>query len=175
MPVVAVAGRADIMALAAPGVPHGTAVKFDGGTFSAHPQAMIAGAAFLRHLVERADEIYPYLGALGRMAREGIEQRLGAYNIPARAAGDGGAVSSHSSIVAVHILTEGSDRARDAEQVYDPARSDVELRDVILKLAMLNEGFFIVHGYGALSTAHTEHDVARSLDAMERIAAALGN
>ncbi len=170
MPVAAVAGKAEIMALAAPGTPHSRAVKFDGGTFSAHPQSMIAGIAFIRHLVEHETEIYAYNGRLGRMAREGIEQRLAAYGIPAQCGGDGGTVAEHSSIVAVHVLTDGSEQVHDPEQVYDPARSDRELCDVILKLGMLNEGFHVVHGYGALSYAHTEEQVVRSLDALERIA-----
>ena len=174
MPLAAVAGRAEVMALAAPGAQHDTAVKFDGGTFSAHPQAMLAGLAFLRRLIEREHEIYPYIGRLGRMAREGIDERLSAFGIPARCAGDGGTVAEHSSLVAVHVLTDGADRPRDPEQVYDPARCDREFCDVILKLGMLDRGFHVVLGYGALSFAHTEEQVERSLDAIASIGERLG-
>lgn len=170
MPVAAVAGREDVMSLAAPGVPHGRAVKFDGGTFSGHPTAMMAGVAFLRYLIEHEDEIYPYIGRLGRMAREGIEERLAAYGINARCGGDASPVSEDSSLVAVHVLTDGADDVRSPEQVYDPARSDIELRDHIFKLAMLKENFHVVHGYGGISFAHTEDHIEKSLDAFELIA-----
>lgn len=170
MPVAAVAGREDVMSRAAPGTSHEKAVKFDGGTFSAHPQAMVAGIAFLRHLIEHEEEIYPYIGHLGRMAREGIRERLTAYGIPARPSGDGRPVTENSSLVAVHIATDGAETVTSPDQVYDPSRSDIELRDHILKLAMLKEGFHVVHGYGAASYAHTEAQIQGSLDAFERIA-----
>jgi glutamate-1-semialdehyde 2,1-aminomutase len=170
MPVAAVAGREDVMSRAAPGTPHEKAVKFDGGTFSAHPQAMAAGVAFIRHLVEHEKEIYPHIGRLGRMAREGINERLASYGIPARCSGEASPVTEDSSLVAVHVLTDGAEAPRSPDQVYDPERSDMELRDHVFKLAMLKEGFHVVHGYGALSFAHTEEQVQRSLDAFERIA-----
>ncbi len=170
MPVAAVAGRSEIMELAAPGAPHERAVKFDGGTFSGHPSAMLAGLAFLKHLVAHEHELYPHIGQLGRIAREGIEERFAAYGLNARCAGDASEAGAGSSLVAVHFLTDGAERVRDPEQIYDPKRSDPELRDVIVKLGMLNEGFFVVHGYGALSFAHTEEQVRRSLDAFEQVA-----
>ncbi|MFO7782341.1 MAG: aminotransferase class III-fold pyridoxal phosphate-dependent enzyme [Spirochaetia bacterium] len=170
MPVAAVAGREDVMSLAAPGAPHEQAVKFDGGTFSAHPAAMTAGVVFLRYLIEHEDEVYPYIGRLGRMAREGIEERLTAYGINARCGGDANPVSENSSLVAVHVLTDGAEAVSSPDQVYDPARSDMELRDEIFRLAMLKEGFHVVHGYGGISFAHTEEQIQESLDAFERIA-----
>jgi glutamate-1-semialdehyde 2,1-aminomutase len=170
MPVAAVAGREDVMSLAAPGAPHDRVVKFDGGTFSAHPAAMTAGVVFLRYLIEHEDEIYPYIGRLGRMAREGIEERLTAYGVNARCGGDAGPVSENSSLVAVHVMTDGAEAVSSPDQVYDPARSDMELRDEIFRLAMLKEGFHVVHGYGGISFAHTEEQIQESLDAFERIA-----
>jgi len=35
---------------------------------------------------------------------------------------------------------------------------------------MLNEGFNIFHGYGAISYAHSKEEIQASLDAIERIA-----
>jgi glutamate-1-semialdehyde 2,1-aminomutase len=175
MPVAAVAGTEEVMSLAAPGVEHGRAVKFDGGTFSAHPAAMAAGIVFLRFLIEHEDEIYPYVGGLGRMARAGIEERLAAFGINARCGGDASPVTDDSSLIAVHVLTDGSESVRTPDQVYDPSRSDMVLRDEIFKLAMLKEGFHVVHGYGGISFAHTEAQIQGSLDAFERIAKRLAN
>jgi glutamate-1-semialdehyde 2,1-aminomutase len=170
MPVAAVAGREDVMSLAAPGAAGKNHVKFDGGTFSAHPTAMAAGVAFLRYLIEHEDEIYPYIGRLGRMARAGIEERLAAYGINARCGGDASPVTEESSLVAVHVMTDGAESVRCPDQVYDPERTDIELRDRIFKLAMLKEGFHVVHGYGGISYAHTEEQIRDSLDAFERSA-----
>jgi hypothetical protein len=35
---------------------------------------------------------------------------------------------------------------------------------------MLEEGFNVFHGYGAISQAHSEEEIQASLDAAERIA-----
>jgi glutamate-1-semialdehyde 2,1-aminomutase len=44
------------------------------------------------------------------------------------------------------------------------------MREKIFKLAMLNEGFYTFHGYGAISAAHSDEDIQDSLDAVDRIA-----
>jgi glutamate-1-semialdehyde 2,1-aminomutase len=61
-PVGALCGRADIMDLF--GLPGSTGV-FAGGTFNGNPLTMAAGAATLRVLRQRQDEIYPQLARLG--------------------------------------------------------------------------------------------------------------
>jgi len=57
MPVSAVAGKNDVMELCSPGGSHLEKVKFEGGTFSAHPASMLAGLTFLKYLVEHEREI----------------------------------------------------------------------------------------------------------------------
>ena len=54
--------------------------------------------------------------------------------------------------------------------MWNPAISDVELREKIFKLAMLEEGFNTFHGYGQVTAAHTDDEIQASLDAVERIA-----
>jgi glutamate-1-semialdehyde 2,1-aminomutase len=44
------------------------------------------------------------------------------------------------------------------------------LRENIFKLDMLQDGFNIFHGYGAISAAHSDEEIQSSLDAVERIA-----
>jgi len=44
----------------------------------------------------------------------------------------------------------------------------------VLKLAMLLEDVHIVHGLGALSTAHTEADIERLCGAYQRAMARIG-
>ena len=63
MPVAAVAGRADVMALC--GREGGVRVAFSGGTYSAHPASLLAAKTMVSYLVEHEAEIYPRLAALG--------------------------------------------------------------------------------------------------------------
>jgi len=75
----------------------------------------------------------------------------------------------NSSAVGVHFLNQKIERITSPEQVWNPEICDFELREKIFKLAMLNEGFNIFHGFGAISAAHTDEEIQDSLDAVERI------
>jgi glutamate-1-semialdehyde aminotransferase len=57
MPVAAVAGRGDVMALC--GREGGSRVAFLGGTFSAHPASLLASRSMVSHLVEHEDDRTP--------------------------------------------------------------------------------------------------------------------
>lgn len=170
MPVSAVAGKDEVMALPSPEAPPKQMVKFDGGTFSAHPASMLAGLVFIKYLIAHENEIYPKIGRLGSRVRKEIERIFNDQGICVRSTGDGNPVTENSSMVAVHFLIEEQGQITCPEQAWNPDISDVELREKIFKLAMINEGFFTFHGYGAISDAHTEEEIQSSLDAVERIA-----
>ena len=72
MPVAAVAGREEVMIIA--GREGGRHVRFDGGTYSAHPASMMAGKVMLSYLIEHENEIYPHLAALGQQVRQRLER-----------------------------------------------------------------------------------------------------
>jgi hypothetical protein len=72
--------------------------------------------------------------------------------------------------VGVQFLNEKIDKVSSPEQVWNPEVCDFELREKIFRLSMLEEGFNIFHGYGAVSAAHSEKEILESLDAVERIA-----
>ncbi len=167
MPVAAVAGRADVMALAG----RGGGVKFSGGTYSCHPASMIASATMMDHLVTHEAEIYPRLAALGDRARRTVEKAFAAEGIVARCTGNPGGAFTGSSMSAVHFPYDPSTPCDSPEQTRNPAVCDVELSDTVLQLALLVEDVFVMHGLGAVSTAHTEADVERLGDACRRAAA----
>jgi glutamate-1-semialdehyde 2,1-aminomutase len=77
MPLAAVAGREEIMRLCSPGSER--RVKFDGGTFSAHPAALMAGNALVEYLAEHENDIYPRLGMMGEKMRRGVEEAFAAH------------------------------------------------------------------------------------------------
>lgn len=170
MPVSAVAGRNDIMEFCSPGGVLVEKVKFEGGTFSAHPSSMLAGLTFIKYLVEHEKDIYPRIGRLGAKVRKGMEEIFAKYGFNVKCTGYGDSIIQNSSIVGVHFLKDGPERITSPEQVWNPDVCDFQLRDKIFKLAMLNEGFNVFHGFGAISSAHSEEEIQDSLDAVERIA-----
>jgi glutamate-1-semialdehyde 2,1-aminomutase len=170
MPVSAVAGRDDVMELCSPEAKPDQKVKFEGGTFSAHPASMLAGLTYIKYLMENESEIYPRIGQLGAKIRNGIEEIFTAHGFNVKCTGYGELVPDNSSCVGVQFLQEKIDRITFPEQVWNAEVSDLELREKIFKLAMLEEGFNIFHGFGAVSAAHTESEIQASLDAVERIA-----
>jgi glutamate-1-semialdehyde 2,1-aminomutase len=170
MPVGAVAGREDVMALCSPEAKPEQKVKFEGGTFSAHPATMLSGLTYIKYLVEHAKEIYPKIGQLGEKARKGIEEIFAAHGFNVKCTGHGNLIAKNSSLVGVHFLHEKIDRLTSPEQIWNPEVCDPELRELFFKLAMLNEGFNIFHGYGAISAAHSKAEIQASLDAVEKIA-----
>jgi len=170
MPVSAVAGRADIMELFSPETDPVNQVKFEGGTFSAHPASMLSGLIFLEYLLQNEKDIYPRIGRLGEKVRSGIEEIFSYYDIPVKCSGGDGPYGIQSSLIGVNFLNEKLDKLSFPEQIWNPKTSDIEKREKIFKLAMLEEGFNTFHGYGSISTAHSDEEIQGSLDAVERIA-----
>ncbi len=170
MPVSAVTGRDDVMSLIDPETPAGKMVKFEGGTFCAHPASILAGVTFVKYLIENESEIYPKIGRLGAKVRKEIEEIFATYGFNVKCTGDGNPICENSSIVGVHFLKEEIDGIKSPEEVWNPEISDFELRDKIFKLSMLEEGFNVMDGYGAISAAHSDEEIQASLDAVERIA-----
>jgi glutamate-1-semialdehyde 2,1-aminomutase len=170
MPLSAVLGRNDVMALCGPEAKPEEKVKFDGGTFSAHPASVVAGLTYLKYLGEHEEEIYPRMGRLGGKVRKGIEEIFAAHGFNVKCTGYGDTITEHSSCIGVQFLKEEIDRVGSPEQIWNPEVCDLELREQIFKLAMLREGFNVFHGYGAISAAHTDEEIQASLDAVERIA-----
>ncbi len=170
MPVSAVVGKEEIMALCSTDVAPERKVKFDGGTFSAHPAAMLSGLIYLRYLAEHQKDIYPRIGKLGEKVRRAIEEIFAAHGFHVRCSGYPNAAVKTSSLVGVHFMNKPIDRIDFPEQVWDQDLCDIEVREKIFKLAMLCEGIHIFHGFGAISAAHTDEDIQASIDAVERVA-----
>jgi len=145
-------------------------VKFEGGTFSAHPSSMLAGLTYLKYLVENESEIYPKIGRFGAKVRKGIEEIFTSLGFNVKCTGYENSVVEGSSVVGVHFLKEDVEQIVSPEQLWNPEICDFELREKIFKLAMLNEGFNIFHGFGAISAAHSDEEIQAALDAVERIA-----
>lgn len=170
MPVSAVSGRGDIMELCDIDANLERKVKFEGGTFSSHPASMLAGLTFLRYLISHEQDIYSRIGKLGAIARKKIEEIFSSYGFLTKCTGGDSDVVENSSVVGVHFLKKKLKQVTSPEEVWNPEISDIELREKIFKLAMLEEGFNLFHGYGTISAAHSEEEIMASLEAVDRIA-----
>jgi len=168
MPVSAVAGRADILALV--GREGGRRVAFSGGTYSAHPGAMLAARTLMTHLIERESEIYPHLADLGERVRRTIETAFADEGIYARCTGYGNDALPGSSLFRVHFPHEPGAELTSPEQVSDPAVCDTVLGEHALPIALLLEDVYLPEGHGAVAAAHTRGDVERVETACRRVA-----
>ncbi|MCX7839113.1 MAG: aminotransferase class III-fold pyridoxal phosphate-dependent enzyme [Anaerolineae bacterium] len=168
MPVAAVAGRAAILQLC--GRAGGNRVRFAGGTYSAHPASMLAAKTLLTYLVEHENEIYPRLAQLGAQMRQAIEDAFLAEGIFVRCTGHPNDALGGSSFAVPQFPYDEKQSLDNPDDVNNPSLCDVELRDHIFQLALLLEDVHVVHGGGAVSTAHTEQDIARLGEAARRVA-----
>jgi glutamate-1-semialdehyde 2,1-aminomutase len=168
MPVAAVAGRADVLGLA--GREGGSRVKFSGGTFSGHPASMMAAKTIMSYLTAHEDEIYPRLAQLGQKARQTMETAFAQEGIVARCTGYPNQVLPGSSMAMCHFPHRADALLERPDEVRNPAVCDVILADVALQLALLLEDIYVMHGFGAVSMAHTEEQIAHLGEACRRVA-----
>ena len=162
--VAAVVGRRDIMEGCESGKGLRGRVRFDGGTFSAHSEYMKAGLIMLKHLIKHAGTLYPKLARSGDKLRAGVERAFAAEGVPAVCTGAGNDVIPGSSMIMAHFPVDGA-RLERPEDLHDERRCRVQLREEILKLALLVQGVNVVHGGGAISSAHDAADLDRTIQA----------
>jgi glutamate-1-semialdehyde 2,1-aminomutase len=167
--VAAVAGRADILDDCDNRVPDSRRVLFEGGTFSSHPLYMRAGAAMLEHLTSHAAEIYPRLAAAGGRLRDGIKASFQARGIDVLLTGGGNEAIPGSSLFMIHF-PRAAFRPTKAEDLADPAKVDLILREETLKLFLCLRDIHIVHGGGAAATAHSDAHLDATLAAYDEAA-----
>ncbi len=168
MPVAAVTGRADIMGLV--GRAAGGEVKFSGGTYSAHPSSLMAARTMMYHLIEHEGQIYPRLAELGQKTRQTIAAAFIEEGVHVHCLGDGGEALPGSSMFYLHFPYQKGAHLDRPEEWFDPSVCDSTLREKVLGLALLLEDVFVLHSHGALSTAHTEQDIAFLGEACRRVA-----
>jgi len=168
MPVAAVAGRREIMKLV--GREGGRKVKFSGGTYSGHPASLLAAKTVMEYLVGHEGEIYPRINALGEKARKiaiDAAREEGVYCTTPEYSNE---VAKGSSLSLLAFPYEEGRDLRTPADVRDPAVCDVALGEEILQLALLTHDVFVVHGLGAVSTAHTDQDLERLHEPYGRVA-----
>ncbi|GAA3310221.1 aminotransferase class III-fold pyridoxal phosphate-dependent enzyme [Nonomuraea dietziae] len=146
MQVSALAGRADVMDTISTGkVAHA-------GTFNSQPVGIAAAEATLRILDEQREEVYGTLYARGRALMEGLREAAAKASVPLLVDGPG-------PVFQTYFTEEESVR-----NYRDFARTD-RARMALLHAALLERGVNMVpRGLWFLSTAHTEADVAATVE-----------
>ncbi len=148
-PVGAVAGSAEVMSVfdpsaGKPPVPHA-------GTFNANPVTMTAGHTALEMLTPEA---YERIDALGERARAGLRDALDAAGVP-------GMVSGQGSLFRLFLVEKKGAGYRNMMMTAEESELMTQLHRYFL-----NHGIFMsYYGLGNTSTAHTEEDVDRLVEA----------
>ncbi len=149
MQVSALAGRAAVMdAISSGKVAHA-------GTFNSQPVGIAAAEATLRILDERREEVYGTLYARGRQLMAGLREAAARVGVPMLVDGPGPVFQTY--------FTD----APAVRDYRDFARTDRAMM-TRLHAALLDRGVNMVpRGLWFLSTAHTEADVAATVDVFE--------
>lgn len=155
MQVSALAGRAFVMdAISTGKVAHA-------GTFNSQPVGIAAAEATLRILDEQRDEVYGTLYARGQALMRGFRDAAAKAGIPMLVDGPGPVFQTY--------FTE----APAVRNYRDFARTD-RARMALLHAALLDRGVNMVpRGLWFLSTAHSEADIAATVDAFADALASL--
>lgn len=166
MPVALVGGKLEIMSLV--GKRSERKVKFSGGTYSGHPASILAAKIFVEFLIDHEDEVYPKLRGLSEMIRRKVPQVFKDAGMYVRFTGGENEVLPNNSLHTLVFPYEETNPLSSPDEVLDPEKCNVEFVEYVLKVAMLLEDVHIIHGLGAVSTAHTEEDIDKLCNAYAR-------
>jgi glutamate-1-semialdehyde 2,1-aminomutase len=133
-------------------------VAIGGGTFSCNPMSMVAGVATLKVLKQDAG-IYERIRNLSAKLRSGIEKAFTEQDIPVQFTG-------LESLFQVNFL-----KTKDAfiKSASDSANSDLRSKN-LFNLKLLTRGVYTLHAHGAVSSAHSEADISKSIQVTREIA-----
>ena len=130
---------------------------FVAGTYNGHPVAVTAAIETVRYLIANRGSLYPRMEAMGAAMEAGILDIFARRGITACVARQGSAFSFYlmeKPPADLHDIIEGHDFAR----------------DVALRRALIQRGVFFVPiatKQCSLSAAHSDSDIAFTLDALE--------
>lgn len=148
LPVGAYGGRRDIMQMVAPAGP-----MYQAGTLSGNPLAMTAGLETLRILTEDPD-LYPTLEARAKTLVDGIQQNLDELGLPYAS----NRVGSMFTLFFTDRPVSNWDDAKTCDTgIYGSYFSEMLQRGIYLAPSQFEAAF--------LSIAHSEDDVARTIEA----------
>jgi glutamate-1-semialdehyde 2,1-aminomutase len=157
MPIGIVCGKKEVMSLADPGLikENQARCNIGGGTYSCNPMTMAAGLATINYLNKNRDEIYQKINELGAKARTGLAKIFREAKIDVEVTGEG-------SLFLTHFL---NNKVRSIRNATDAAMSDLGLLyRYHMGLIASHQIFFLPLKMGAISSVHTDIDIAHLLE-----------
>jgi len=136
-------------------------ILIGGGTFSAHPLTAVAGLAMLRYLKGHREKVYPLLESKGEKVRRGVQEALNQEGL-------NGVVTGIGSLFQTHFPYEKSMMLNSPQSIH--RFTDIEKREIEFRVRMLVQGINVMHGGGALSTAHSDEDIKKIINATKKVA-----
>lgn len=136
-------------------------ILIGGGTFSAHPFTVSAGIAMLKFLKDHSKEVYPFLEKKGERLRKDLQEAFDRESLPAT-------VTGFASLYQVHFPFRRDVALNSPHAIHQ--FTDLEKREVEFKIRMLTKGVHVMHGGGSLSTAHSDEDIERIIEATREVA-----
>jgi glutamate-1-semialdehyde 2,1-aminomutase len=161
-PLGAIGGRAELMQYFAH--PEPARRVMIAGTYNAHPLSTVAAIATIEKLVERESEIYPRLEALGRTMEEGLRSAFAE-------AGWSATVARQGSAFCAYFMDHAPVDWHDIAAHHDADR-DLRYRRTLIERGVYH--FPQPTKQGSLSFAHTDDDVALTLERTREAIAAVG-
>lgn len=162
LPVGLVAGKREILERTSPEIKteKWNRILIGGGTFSAHPLTVAAGLAMLRFLKEHSKEVYPSLEAKGERLRKGLQETFDRGGLEVM-------VTGIASLYQVHFPFKRGVVLNSPHAIH--RFTDIEKREVEFRIRMLTRGVHVMHGGGSLSTAHSDEDIERIIEAAREV------
>jgi Glutamate-1-semialdehyde aminotransferase len=152
-PLGAIGGRAEIMDLF--DAPDPARRVLIAGTYNGHPMVMAAAIATMEYLIENEAEVYPRLDRLTVRMEEGLASLLREHGITATVARQGSAFCAY-------FMDHAPRDWHDILEHHDMAR-DLRYRRALIERGVYH--FPLPTKQGSVSTAHTEADIDRTLEA----------
>ena len=154
-PISALVGKRDLMQLIAD--PNPAKRPFVAGTYNGHPISVAAAIATIERLLEGNGEIYRRLDHLGAKIQAGIESILRSHGIT-------GVVARQGSAFCIYFMDH------EPRDWHDLAKHHDFARDLGMRRRLVEKGiyFFPVETKQcSISAAHTEEDIALTLQALD--------
>ncbi len=157
-PVGALVGRREILEKASPKRKSNKweRILIGGGTFSAHPFTVSAGLAMLKYLKDHSKEVYSSLEEKGGRLRKRLWEAFDRESLTAT-------VTGIASLYQVHFPLKKDVLFNSPHAIHQ--FTDLEKREGEFRIRMLTRGVYVMHGGGSLSTAHSEEDIERIIQA----------
>ncbi len=162
LPVGALVGKREILERTSPEKKRNKweRILIGGGTFSAHPLTAAAGLAMLRYLKDHREKVYPLLESKGEKVRKGVQKALDREGLNAVVTGIG-------SLFQTHFPFEKGVTLNSPQSIH--RFTNIEKREIEFRVRMLSKGIHVMHGGGCLSTAHSNEDIKKIIEAAREV------